>query len=100
MEFKSLAAGIGIALVLIYAIGSGFWVNNSPGWYSSLNRPSWQPPDFIFGLIWPYNFVVLGIAAVRVANSLSRTEVIIWLSTFALSVACAFILGVSLLRSS
>lgn len=89
MEFKSVAAGIGIALVLVYAIGSGFWVNNSPGWYSSLNRPSWQPPDFIFGLIWPYNFVVLGIAAVRVANSLSRTEVIIWLSTFALSVACA-----------
>ncbi len=86
MEFKSAAAGIGIALVIIYALGSGFWVNNSPGWYSSLNRPAWQPPDFVFGLIWPYNFVILGVAAFRVANSLSRTEVIIWLCAFALSV--------------
>ena len=89
MEFKSLAAGIGIVLVLIYALGSGFWVNNAPGWYTSLNRPSWQPPDFVFGLIWPYNFVILGVAAVRVSNSLSRSEVIIWLGAFALSVAAA-----------
>ena len=89
MEFKSVAAGIGIVLVLIYALGSGFWVNNAPGWYTSLNRPSWQPPDFVFGLIWPYNFVILGVAAVRVSNSLSRSEVIIWLGAFALSVAAA-----------
>ena len=89
MEFKSVAAGIGIILVLIYAFGSGIWVNSSPGWYNSLNRPSWQPPSFIFGFIWPYNFVVLGIAGIRVANTLSRSEVMIWLGAFAVSVACA-----------
>jgi benzodiazapine receptor len=89
MEFKSVAAGIGIVLVLIYALGSGFWVNNAPGWYTSLNRPSWQPPDFVFGLIWTYNFVILGVAAVRVSNTLSRSEVIIWLGAFALSVVAA-----------
>ena len=89
MEFRSAAVVIGIALVLVYAIGSGIWVNNSPGWYASLNRPSWQPPDFIFGLIWPYNFVVLGIAAVRISNSLTKTQVTIWLAAFAISVAFA-----------
>ncbi len=89
MEFRSAAVVIGIALVLVYAIGSGIWVNNSPGWYTSLNRPSWQPPDFIFGLIWPYNFVVLGIAAVRISNSLTKTQVTIWLAAFAISVAFA-----------
>ena len=89
MEFRLWAAAIGIALVLIYAIGSGFWVSNSPGWYSSLNRPPWQPPDYVFGLIWPYNFVVLGIAAVRVSNVLNRSELIIWLSAFSLSVIAA-----------
>lgn len=89
MEFRLWAAALGIALVLIYAIGSGFWVSNSPGWYSSLNRPPWQPPDYVFGLIWPYNFVVLGIAAVRVSNVLNRTELIVWLTAFALSVIAA-----------
>ena len=89
MEFRTAAAIIGVAIVFIYAIGSGIWVNSSPGWYASLNRPSWQPPSFIFGLIWPYNFVVLGIAAVRISNSLTKTQVTIWLAAFAISVAFA-----------
>ena len=89
MEFKTVAAAIGIFLVVIYAFGSGIWTSSSPGWYGSLNRPPWQPPDFIFGLIWPYNFIILGISALRISSALSRNEVIIWLSCFALSVAAA-----------
>ena len=89
MEFKTVAAAIGIFLVVIYAFGSGIWTSSSPGWYGSLNRPPWQPPDFIFGLIWPYNFIILGFSALRISSALSRNEVIIWLSCFALSVAAA-----------
>ena len=80
---------IGVALVFIYAIGSGLWVNTGDNWYRSLNAPSWQPPDFIFGLIWPYNFVVLGFASVYVANRLSTSSAFIYLSIFAISVICA-----------
>ncbi len=89
MEFRTTAAIIGIAFVVIYAVGSGIWVNSSPGWYTSLNRPSWQPPDFVFGLIWPYNFIVLGISAFRISNMLTKSEVIIWLTTFAISIVFA-----------
>lgn len=89
MEFKTVAAAIGILLVFIYAFGSGIWTSSSPGWYASLNRPPWQPPDFVFGLIWPYNFILLGISAVRISNTLSRNEVVVWLSCFALSVIAA-----------
>ena len=89
MDFKFVAAALGIILVLIYACGSGIWVSNAPGWYTSLNRPPWQPPDFVFGLIWPYNFIMLGVAAFNVAQSLNRTQTIIWLSFFALSVVSA-----------
>ncbi len=78
-----------MATVFIYAIGSGLWVNTGDNWYRSLNQPSWQPPDVIFGLIWPYNFVVLGIAAVTVSNQLSTTKAIVYLSIFALSVVFA-----------
>ncbi len=89
METKYLLAGTGIFLVFAYAIGSGVWVSSSPGWYATLNRPTWQPPDFIFGIIWPYNFVVLGFAAYNVAQSLSRNLAITWIVLFAASVASA-----------
>ena len=86
---KSLLAATGIGLVLVYVIGSGLWVNTGDGWYRSLNQPAWQPPDFIFGIIWPYNFVVLGIAAVTIAQRASTTATVIYLGFFALSVICA-----------
>ena len=86
---KSLLSVTGVVIVFIYAIGSGLWVNTGDNWYRLLNQPSWQPPDFIFGLIWPYNFVILGFASVAVANKLSTTNAIVYLSIFALSVAGA-----------
>ena len=89
MNFKTVACAIGIILVLVYAGGSGIWVNTSPGWYTSLNRPSWQPPDFVFGLIWPYNFVVIGLTAVHIVHNQSRNTSIVWLTIFALSVTFA-----------
>ena len=89
MDFRTVAAAIGILLVIIYAFGSGIWTSSSPGWYGTLNRPPWQPPDFVFGIIWPYNFMVLGIASYRISMALNRNETIIWLSCFALSVVAA-----------
>ena len=89
MDFKLIAAAIGILFVFIYAFGSGIWVSSSPGWYASLNRPSWQPPSAIFGLIWPYNFTVLGIASYQVSRSLTKFENITWLVFFGLSIAAA-----------
>ena len=86
---KSILSVAGVAIVFIYVIGSSLWVNTRDNWYRSLNEPSWKPPDFIFGIIWPYNFVILGFASVYVANRLSTTNALIYLSIFALSVACA-----------
>jgi tryptophan-rich sensory protein len=88
---KSLGAVAGIAIVAIYVIGSGLWVNTGDNWYRTLNQPSWQPPGYIFGIIWPYNFIVLGIAAVTLAQRATTTTTLIYLSFFALSVACALI---------
>ena len=89
MDFKLITAAIGILFVFIYAFGSGIWVSSSPGWYSSLNRPSWQPPSAVIGLIWPYNFAVLGIASYQVSRTLTRFENVTWLVFFGLSIAAA-----------
>ena len=91
MQDKYLLAALGILLVFVYAFGSGIWVSSSPGWYASLNRPPWQPPSFVFGIIWPYNFIMLGVAAFNIAQSLTRAQTITWLLFFAASVTAALV---------
>ncbi|MBM4102257.1 MAG: tryptophan-rich sensory protein [Phycisphaerae bacterium] len=86
---RGLVGSIGTALVVVYALGAGRWVSSDPGWFRSLVRPPWQPPDVVFGLIWPYNFVMLAVAGWAVAARDSRTEHVVWLGSLALSVAAA-----------
>jgi translocator protein len=89
MSFRTAIAASGIAMVLAYAIGSGLWVNTGDNWYANLNKPSWQPPGFIFGIIWPYNFIVLGIAATVIGQRASKPAAITYMAFFALSVIAA-----------
>ena len=78
-RFASLIIG-GFTLA-IFAGGANYW-NKDYGWYKSLNAPSWQPPDFVFGIIWPYNFIVIGIALYTIISqarfSISTIAIIIF----------------------
>lgn len=56
-----------VAAVIGYAVMSGAWVNTAGGWYQSLEQPAWQPPPWVFGLIWPYNFGVLIVVGIAMA---------------------------------
>jgi tryptophan-rich sensory protein len=86
--WRIVSTGIAVILVIIYAGGANYW-NRQDGWYQSLNQPSWQPPDFIFGLIWPYNFIVIGIALYTLAVKASPAIVTAALTLFAISVIFA-----------
>jgi benzodiazapine receptor len=56
-----------IAAVIAYAVLSGVWVGTDSGWYQSLEQPAWQPPSWVFGVIWPYNFIALAVVSSIVA---------------------------------
>jgi tryptophan-rich sensory protein len=88
---KTIFAITNISLVAIYAIGSGLWVNSGDGFYRSLKRPFWQPPDFLFGIAWPYNFLVLIIAGVIIANNASNLFRLSYTIAFAFSVITALV---------
>lgn len=64
-------------------------MSTNPGWYGGLIRPAWQPPDVVFGIIWPYNFVALAVVGVLVAQRGSPAAVAAWLALAAASVVCA-----------
>lgn len=73
---------LNLLFVAVYAFGSGLWVNTGDNWYRNLNSPSWQPPDWVFGVIWPYNFIVLAYIGWLVSTKT-------WLLLFGISIVLA-----------
>jgi tryptophan-rich sensory protein len=54
-----------IALVLPLLVGgiAGIFTSQSvTGWYSTLNKPSFNPPDWIFGPVWTVLYLLMGIS--------------------------------------
>ena len=86
---RTVVGMLGTTIVAIYAIVSGRWVATDAQWYRSLPRPAWQPPGYVFGIIWPYNFAMLIVATWFVASRLSNTHHIVWLISLTLSVVAA-----------
>lgn len=42
-------------------------------WYKSLNRPTWEPPKWAFGVAWPILYVFMGTASHLTVKALHRT---------------------------
>ena len=80
---------LAVAILIAYAGLSGLWVTNSSAWYLSLRRPFWQPPNWVFGVIWPYNFVMLGWVSVLAVLNFEEAAAWMWLGTLLFSVICA-----------
>jgi len=53
---------IGLSL-LTGAIGALFTIEQIPTWYQSLQKPSWTPPNEVFGPVWNILYVLMGSAA-------------------------------------
>ena len=43
-------------------VGSLFTIGSIPTWYASLNKPSFNPPNFVFGPVWTFLYFLMGIS--------------------------------------
>ena len=58
--------GLVIWILVCFAcagIGSAATVGQLDVWYAGLNKPSWNPPNWIFGPVWTTLFTMMAVAA-------------------------------------
>ncbi len=89
MTSKVLRDGGGLVFSLLLsfaAAGLGGWLTNTAlsEWYPSLTKPSWNPPDWIFGPVWTLLYAAMAIAAWLVWLQRQRTPVKLPLTLYAL----------------
>jgi benzodiazapine receptor len=71
--------------ILIGFLGSFATRGSVTTWYADLSRPSFTPPDWTFGVVWPILYVMMGISAFLIWNmGFDKTEVKVALSIFGL----------------
>jgi tryptophan-rich sensory protein len=64
MDFKDivkLVLSLGVCQVAAL-IGTVFTVSSIPDWYAALNKPFFNPPDWLFAPAWTILYILMGLA--------------------------------------
>jgi len=67
---KGTKLSLSILLPLIIGAVSGFYTSsNIENWYVNLNKPSFNPPNYLFGPVWTTLYILMGISFFLILNS-------------------------------
>ncbi|MBK8908138.1 MAG: tryptophan-rich sensory protein [Rhodospirillales bacterium] len=59
-------AGFAVLCLAVSGIGGAITATSVDGWYQTLQKPSFNPPDWVFGPVWTVLYVMMAVAAWRV----------------------------------
>jgi tryptophan-rich sensory protein len=76
-----------VALALLVGGAATFFTEPSiPTWYAALNKPGFNPPNWVFAPVWTTLYVLMGIAAARVWNKTGfGLEIGVWTAQLVLN---------------
>lgn len=82
--------------LLIGFIGSQFTMESVKTWYTTINKPSFNPPNWVFAPVWTTLYILMGVASFRVWQKRKSAEwfhwaVIIYLVQLAFNLMWSFI---------
>jgi len=68
---------------------------NIPGWYASLNKPSFTPPNYVFPIVWNILYALMAVSLWRLweaaKNDLRTRAIALFLLQLAVNLAWSFI---------
>jgi translocator protein len=94
MTLRNVLALAGFVFLCLAAGGlAGFATSQSvTEWYPTLNKPSWNPPAWVFAPAWTVLYIMMGVAAWLVWKAgNARTALILFFAQLALNVAWSFL---------
>jgi tryptophan-rich sensory protein len=68
------------ACLLVSAIGGMVTATSVQGWYTTLSKPAFNPPDWVFAPVWTALYVLMAVAAWRVwrtGHSVARRRALV-----------------------
>lgn len=90
-NFSKLILSI-IGCELIGILGSIFTFSSIPTWYATLNKPSFSPPNWIFGPVWTLLYFLMGVSFYLIfKQGLNKKKVKIALKYFFIQLTLNFI---------
>jgi translocator protein len=83
-------------IILTLAVGAVAAVATEPeitGWYAALNKPSFNPPDWLFAPVWTALYIIMAIAAWRAWRTagLKSVPLVLFFIQLALNFAWPFL---------
>lgn len=79
-QFFSFALGVSICLGIGMLSGL-FITKNNLLWYSTLTKPSFSPPSWLFGPVWTIIYIMIGIALVLIWKQRPFNPTLFWFFT-------------------
>lgn len=71
---RQLVLAVGLPLVLGAVAGLATRTEAKSTWYTSLKKPDWTPPNYLFGPVWTVLYILMGLASYRVWKAGGRQE--------------------------
>lgn len=81
-----LVVFVGLCLA-VGALGGWITADSVKTWYTTINKPSFTPPNWVFGPVWTGLYVLMGVAAWRAWCKARPNQVRVPLALFAVQLA-------------